>query len=394
MNNHSNLNFKKAQLKKAFSLIELSVVVLIIGILIAGISQSSRLVRAMKLSTARSLTRSSDVNSIQNLTAWFDATAEGVFSSSCDYSAGIVSNYTTNYEKTSANTSTLSLIAKGTKNYTQPEHRQLIRLWKDSSPQKTESDRVVLENFAPYNGTSADCQAIDYNVANYGYGPMYHQSGINGLPSVFFKTDGVSAQNTLKNILSSVDPVTMPIQPGDKDFAIFVVFVDNHASTIGWDVLLQLSEFRTGADNKKTLSIVPDTAGCSQTPGRPSASLSVVNDRGNCVNDIYFNQSSTMKPNVNYALGFNLNFNSPSSSGIYINSDQKRVATVAGTPSNLDLAASQLTVGGGYASNGTLHALTVDGFFSEALIFDRKLTDEEASSVMAYLVKKYNIKAL
>ena len=31
---------------------------------------------------------------------------------------------------------------------------------------------------------------------------------------------------------------------------------------------------------------------------------------------------------------------------------------------------------------------------AEVLIFDRKITNEEASSVMAYLIKKYNIKAL
>lgn len=52
---------------KAFSLIELSIVILIIGILVAGVTQSSRLINQIKLSLAQSITRSSDVNSIDNL---------------------------------------------------------------------------------------------------------------------------------------------------------------------------------------------------------------------------------------------------------------------------------------------------------------------------------------
>jgi prepilin-type N-terminal cleavage/methylation domain-containing protein len=65
--------------KRAFSLIELSIVILIIGILIAGVTQGSRLVNAYKLSTARSLTSSSPVPSIKDLTLWLDSTSETNF---------------------------------------------------------------------------------------------------------------------------------------------------------------------------------------------------------------------------------------------------------------------------------------------------------------------------
>ena len=60
----------------AFSLIELSIVILIIGILVAGVTQSSRLVKSMKLMTARNLTLSSPVSSIKNLTMWYETTIE------------------------------------------------------------------------------------------------------------------------------------------------------------------------------------------------------------------------------------------------------------------------------------------------------------------------------
>ena len=65
--------------KKAFSLIEISVVILIIGMLIAGISQGIDLYQDMRLATARSLTLNSRVNRIEDLTMWFEATSEKSF---------------------------------------------------------------------------------------------------------------------------------------------------------------------------------------------------------------------------------------------------------------------------------------------------------------------------
>jgi prepilin-type N-terminal cleavage/methylation domain-containing protein len=63
----------------AFSLIELSIVILIIGILVAGITQSSRLVAQFRLSSAKSLTRNSPVSSIKDLVFWFEATSDASF---------------------------------------------------------------------------------------------------------------------------------------------------------------------------------------------------------------------------------------------------------------------------------------------------------------------------
>jgi prepilin-type N-terminal cleavage/methylation domain-containing protein len=62
--------------KSAFSLIELSIVILIIGILVAGVTQGSRLIKAFKLSNARTLTQSSPVHSIKGLSFWLDAASE------------------------------------------------------------------------------------------------------------------------------------------------------------------------------------------------------------------------------------------------------------------------------------------------------------------------------
>jgi prepilin-type N-terminal cleavage/methylation domain-containing protein len=69
----------KLILKKAFSLIELSIVILIIGILVAGVSSSSRLVKKMKLVTAQNLTNSSPIPTIKDLEFWYETSLDKSF---------------------------------------------------------------------------------------------------------------------------------------------------------------------------------------------------------------------------------------------------------------------------------------------------------------------------
>jgi prepilin-type N-terminal cleavage/methylation domain-containing protein len=61
---------------KAFSLIELSIVILIVGIIVAGVTQSSSLVRKFKLGTARNLTQGSPIHGVKDLIVWLDASSE------------------------------------------------------------------------------------------------------------------------------------------------------------------------------------------------------------------------------------------------------------------------------------------------------------------------------
>ncbi len=75
---------KAKNMKRAFSLIELSIVILIIGIIIAGVTQSSSLVQKMRLSSARALTKSSPVSGVKDLVFWVESTSEESFSSSID----------------------------------------------------------------------------------------------------------------------------------------------------------------------------------------------------------------------------------------------------------------------------------------------------------------------
>jgi len=63
--------------RKGFSLIEISVVILIIGVLIAGISQASDMIDDSALKGARTASRGSRVPRIKDLVLWLDATADG-----------------------------------------------------------------------------------------------------------------------------------------------------------------------------------------------------------------------------------------------------------------------------------------------------------------------------
>jgi len=64
---------------KAFSLIELSIVILIIGILVAGVTSSSRLITRMKVVTAQNLTRNAPVSSIKDLVVWYETSLDESF---------------------------------------------------------------------------------------------------------------------------------------------------------------------------------------------------------------------------------------------------------------------------------------------------------------------------
>lgn len=90
--------------RKAFSLIELSIVLLIIGIVVAGVTQASRLISSFKLSSARSLTQSSPVASMKNIMLWSEATsASSITDSEADNGLAVTTWYDINPTSTQKN---------------------------------------------------------------------------------------------------------------------------------------------------------------------------------------------------------------------------------------------------------------------------------------------------
>ena len=124
----------------AFSLIEISMVILVIGILIAGISNGVDLYDDYRLKVAQNLTKNSRVNRIPDLELWFETTGE-------------------------------NSLATGTTTFTdKPNPTDLDRIgrWNDVNP-----------NILP----SARNHATQTNDAKQ---PQYIRKGMNGLPALKF----------------------------------------------------------------------------------------------------------------------------------------------------------------------------------------------------------------
>lgn len=133
---------------KAFSLIELSIVILVVGVLIAGVIQGGAVLERFRLMSARTQTESSAVSSIKNLTLWLEPTLGGSFT----------------------NSNNLQDIADGDK----------IKNWNDVQAQAVQKQIVS--------------QTTD------SLRPLYKTNVINGLPAVKF--DGTNDYLSLTNIVA------------------------------------------------------------------------------------------------------------------------------------------------------------------------------------------------
>ena len=65
--------------KSAFSLVELSVVIAIIGLLIAGVAQASKMIRKSAITAARSQTKQSVVKDMPGLALWYESVLDSSF---------------------------------------------------------------------------------------------------------------------------------------------------------------------------------------------------------------------------------------------------------------------------------------------------------------------------
>lgn len=101
--------------KRAFSLIEISLVLLIIGIIIAGVTQSSDLVLSYKVMMARNTTKNSPVAATANLILWLETVLDESFDDTDSENNNSVSTwYDVNPIGSSRQTLTQTLTARPT----------------------------------------------------------------------------------------------------------------------------------------------------------------------------------------------------------------------------------------------------------------------------------------
>lgn len=162
--------------KNAFSLVELSIVILVIGILVAAITKGKDLYEDIKLTAARSITTSSSVSSIKGMVLWLETTMDKSFNNGSDNKSDITFDEVNN-----------------------------IEIWNDVNP--------------------SSAVKVKYTSSTSAKRPTVVRSGIAGLPSVEF--DGVDDE------MSSV----AVIPRGSADYTVAIVWSSKSQAGTGtlWD---------------------------------------------------------------------------------------------------------------------------------------------------------------
>ena len=86
-----NLFLIKITPRKAYSMIEVSLIILIMGILFAGAYQGFNVYNQTHLASARTLSQNSIVGRLQNMAFWYEATFENSFQNGEGYNGKIIS---------------------------------------------------------------------------------------------------------------------------------------------------------------------------------------------------------------------------------------------------------------------------------------------------------------
>ncbi len=341
-----NNNFKKAQLKKAFSLIELSVVVLIIGILIAGITAGSRLVRNSKLASAAQFTKSSDINSIPDLVLWLEPTQENSFST------------------TSSNTDTLTYSnvaglqdASYLKDTLRPDNREYVARWNDITPRAVAGNKKSV-----YQETGSRR-------------PMYIANAINGLPALQF--DGSSQY--LYSLNNNTTPSAPPLVAGDDSYTMIAVFspFSGQNGTI-------IDQFTGGAieGSRKAAMMLFSTGGPGNFTfaghGQDTSSGLIARNNDKYIGVIKLEDSAVLASNN---IVFYLN-TSPLSLNATLSNTQNFNSTLN------NVADGMFTLG---VRATTPNNENFNGLIGEVMVFDRALKNEELDTIMKYLSKKWGI---
>ncbi len=157
--------------KSAFSLLEISIAVLIIGILISGISTGIELYQDYKINIAKNLTQNSRVGRIDGLVLWLESSQKSSFEP--------------------------NNITNGTR----------ITKWKNINP-----------NISIHNRQKNDALVCWYHT-DIIYGPKFTENGINQLPSLEFKNNEKSCLNIASTPLGN-----------SKSMSLFLVFKNNNLS--------------------------------------------------------------------------------------------------------------------------------------------------------------------
>lgn len=196
--------------KKAFSLIELSIVLVIIGLLVAGITQSSRLVQKFRIRTAQTLTESSPVNGIRNLVAWYETTSQASFDSTIDNGVAVSSWYDISPSVNKSNATQTTAANRPV--YTENDINSLptLKFTATSSQFLNLPNGTVPYNNSPYTvfivakidkSCVASCNLISSGNPSANQANSFHyinaSSGVGGLQNGWYSANAATSSSTL-----------------------------------------------------------------------------------------------------------------------------------------------------------------------------------------------------
>jgi len=170
-------NSHSKKLTKGFSLVELAIVILIIGILVVGVSQGYNVVRSAQISNARGITAKSPIPSFEDLYLWYETSLKNSFLESEQKNTGQITK------------------------------------WKDISPASILNSYNISSTTATNNIT-------------------YLASGINKIPAIYFS--GTGSKLTLSGFTqgaSSQTTIFIVFRPTYSPTATYLTLFDNSTAS-------------------------------------------------------------------------------------------------------------------------------------------------------------------
>ena len=325
---------KKKIFHKAYSMIEMSLLILIIGILFAGAYQGFNIYNETKLSSVRTLMQNSIISRIRNLGFWFETASENSLENSEAYDG------------------------------------KAISVWIDHNAQQ-------ITKINAYGAQNSNIEKFNYDPSNIfdRSGPIYVAKGIGGLPTLNFKNTNSSAKFLV------VDP---SFKFSKEDITIFTVlrFKNFENNAVIFDrICLKSSGVVTYDDSLAVNECKPLISARVSILGFPNL---FIQNNDKALAKSTANTSFQIKKDVSYILTFERIFNQ--SIGLYQNGK-----LVASTPENLgEINFSPIKIGRG----GTDPDQNVNSDFdlSEFIMVYGKLKNEHKLDIENYLAKKYSIK--
>jgi hypothetical protein len=323
---------RKKIFHKAYSMIEMSLLILIIGILFAGAYQGFNIYNETKLSSVRTLSQNSIISRIQNLGFWYETAFESSLEGSETYDG------------------------------------KAISIWLDRNPQQ-------ITKINAYGAQNTNKEKFNYDPNNIfdDSGPIYVAKGITGLPTLNFKNTNSSAQFLV------IDP---NFKFSKEDITIFAVlrFKNFENNAVIFDrVCMKSSGAVTYDDSLAVNECKPLISARVSILGYPNLFIQN-NDKSQAKSTA--NTSFQIKKDVPYILTFERIFNQ--SIGLYQNGK-----LVSSTPENLgEINFSPIKIGRG----GTDQNVNSEFDLSELIMVYGKLKNEYKLDIENYLAKKYSIK--